>query len=103
MSGELLREMIERAGSGCTIVASGGSSSSRLPQPSSTASARVDSKRPSGFDTPPPAPRPVGTVGRVGEVMDWMLLDIKPVCQSSSNAHQDSELGTGAAAAGESW
>src|SRR5262245_7210716 len=66
MSGELLREMIERDGSGCTIVASGGSSSSRLPQPSSTASERVDSKRPSGFDT---APRPVRTVGRVGEDM----------------------------------
>src|SRR6476646_5896204 len=66
MSGESLREMIERAGSGCTMVASGGNSSSRLPQPSSTASERVDSKRPSGFET---APRPVRALGRVGEVM----------------------------------
>src|ERR1044071_10169101 len=78
MSGESLREMIERAGSGCTIVASGGNSSARLPQPSSIASERVDSKRPSGFET---APRPVRTLGRVEEVMSWMVLDIHPVIQ----------------------
>ena len=66
MSGEVLREMIERAGSGCTIVASGGGSSSRLPHPSSMTSARVDSKRPAGLET---APRPVRVAGRVGNVM----------------------------------
>src|SRR5262245_13053742 len=60
ISGDLLREMIERAGS--TVVASGGNSSSRLPHPSSTASVRVDSNRPAGFDT---APRPVLAPGRV--------------------------------------
>src|SRR5919112_6223088 len=98
MSGDLLREMIERAGSGCTIVASGGNSSSRLPQPSSTASLRVDSKRPAGFDT---APRPVRAPGRLGEVMGWMLLDIKPVCQLAARCRcQGCEFDTGAAAAG---
>ena len=71
MSGESLREMIERAGSGCTIVASGGSSSSRLPHPSSTASPRVDSKRPAGFDT---APRPPRTID------DTIAPELEQVC-----------------------
>src|SRR5687767_3652683 len=67
--------MMERVGSGSTVVCSGGSSSSRLPQPSSTTSERVDSKRPAGFDT---APRPLRAAGRIGLGMDKMLLDIKP-------------------------
>src|SRR5690606_531959 len=54
--------MIERAGSGCTTVSSGGKGSSIVPQPSSTTSVRVLSNRPSGFDT---APRPVRTSARV--------------------------------------
>src|SRR5678816_4890581 len=90
--------MIERAGSGCTVVASGGNSSSRLPQPSSTASERVASKRPSGFET---APRPVRALGRVGDDMGWMVLDIRPVSQLAPSLYSiHSELATGAAAAG---
>src|SRR5688572_3544672 len=72
MSGDLLREMTLRAGSAATVVSNGGSSSSSDPQPSSTTCVRVDSKRPSGFDT---APRPARAPGRMGVVMPVLYIE----------------------------
>src|SRR5687768_977552 len=53
MSGELLRVMTLCAGSGCTVVWTGGSSSSAKSQPSSTRSTDNDSKRPVRLEAAP--------------------------------------------------
>src|SRR5688572_25068487 len=53
MSGELLRVITLCAGSGCTVVWTGGSSSSAMPQPSSTRSTDSDSNRPVRLEAAP--------------------------------------------------
>lgn len=73
ISGDWLRVMMERAGSGCTVVASGGKGSSRLPQPSSVATSRVDSNRPAGLAT---APRPGRTVGLTADLTADLAVDL---------------------------